>query len=832
MKYTIEHLSYIVPAISIGFLFIITSINIYFKIRRRFPVTVNCWFCNEDSRVPYDDLNKFTCPKCEQYNGFAEDGDYNCDIPAQRSAKLNKWKTSSFSSINGGSIINGRLMPYNGLCEPCNRNQELKVQQLASFEPENEAYFDEEVEDYRHKLEQAYRLCPRCERHLKRTLNKVKTNILGSKLKQIGAKGLQAFNLTLNQKSNKAVVYKKRLTFARISLAALVVISLLQSFTVSNRMNITKPKLDSIFNDNTTTFILTILSYISAMKILVLQFIQYILELPYISFIGTCAQMSIKYVYTYVSGDFWKVITTEIFELVEINVNDATDLNPGYSTVTTNVSGCFLSVFLLFMFGLCWGPVISLLLWSLGMILPTLIQETNNLEHTLVLDFVQLLLVWSTASLSIINFFVLPNKQIETISDHNSSFHRIDSDMNSDYSDESETESLLNTSMRSDISTASKRSMWNETRVLNSTIASKTPSIYSTNSLRRRSYGLSTQSIATTRTAASDINTSFGSERGFYRGSQMDLTRDRLHTSQRSFISAKSPVLCNRSQCPSAMSLQSLNKTYFNAVEPNPRSASRNSFYDVPNDFESGITHLSISGGKHFNSQMPSRTSGSWDLVGDTLRNKKAILSPSRLSLNETHHSVNQSWLAGGYWNSTSPQKKSTHPTNEYKVEQRPAAKEIFPMMSRASSKSSGFESRENSLCDDSEVERTFIVAEPTSMTHTTKLNNGLIKPQPQKPDSYQQPVAFPPSSTSSDVFANPNNKKSPNFKILSRSFSQFSLQQPQTPSHFQDDNSMLSSSQSFSSNLNQFNTANKDLPITKYQRGSLIKLHDHAMDH
>lgn len=78
---------------------------------------------------------------------YPKDGDYNCDIPAQRSAKLNKWKTSSFSSMNGS--ICGRITPNNGLCEPCNRNQELKVQQLASFEPENEAYFDEEIEEYR-----------------------------------------------------------------------------------------------------------------------------------------------------------------------------------------------------------------------------------------------------------------------------------------------------------------------------------------------------------------------------------------------------------------------------------------------------------------------------------------------------------------------------------------------------------------------------------------------------------------------------------------------------------------------------------------------------------
>lgn len=56
--------------------------------------------------------------------------------------------------MNGsiGGSISGRLIPVNGLCEPCNRNQELKVQQLASFEPENEGDFDEEIEDYRWEL--------------------------------------------------------------------------------------------------------------------------------------------------------------------------------------------------------------------------------------------------------------------------------------------------------------------------------------------------------------------------------------------------------------------------------------------------------------------------------------------------------------------------------------------------------------------------------------------------------------------------------------------------------------------------------------------------------
>lgn len=237
-------------------------------------------------------------------------------------------------------------------------------------------------------MEQAYRLCPRCERHLKRTLNKVKTNILGSKLKQIGTKGLQAFNLHLNDKTNKNVVYKKRLTFARISLATLILISLLQSITTTNQSNITKSKLDLIFNTEKTTSILTILSYVSAVKIMFLESIQFLLELPYISFGVACLQTLINYVYAYISGDVWRLLPAEIIELVESNAGEI-GTNPGSSTLTTNISGCFLSVFLLFVFGLEWGPVLSLLLWSFGMVMPSVIHNATDARQSLLLDFTQ-----------------------------------------------------------------------------------------------------------------------------------------------------------------------------------------------------------------------------------------------------------------------------------------------------------------------------------------------------------------------------------------------------------------------------------------------------------
>lgn len=239
------------------------------------------------------------------------------------------------------------------------------------------------------KLEQAYRLCPRCERHLKRTLNRVKTNILGSKLKQIGTKGLQAFNLNVNEKTNKTIVHKKRLIFARISLAALVVISVLQTFTIMNQISITKTRLDSIFNAGTTNAILTILAYISAVKIVALQLIEHLVELPYISCGVACMKIAINYVYAYLSGDFWSQLNTSIVKLVEDNVEAKNDTNISSSMLTTNVSGCFLSIFLLFLFGLGWRPVLSLLLWSSSMIIPTVAHNAENVKHILLLDFVQ-----------------------------------------------------------------------------------------------------------------------------------------------------------------------------------------------------------------------------------------------------------------------------------------------------------------------------------------------------------------------------------------------------------------------------------------------------------
>ena len=110
-------------------------------LRPRFPIRVNCWFCDKNSIVPYGNRNCWDCPHCDQYNGFGEDGNYNKAIPAQFSETLN--------SLRGSSASQESTPPQQPVtqqfCADCNRNQLIKIKQLAAFTPLHEETFDDEV---------------------------------------------------------------------------------------------------------------------------------------------------------------------------------------------------------------------------------------------------------------------------------------------------------------------------------------------------------------------------------------------------------------------------------------------------------------------------------------------------------------------------------------------------------------------------------------------------------------------------------------------------------------------------------------------------------------
>ncbi|XP_041275790.1 transmembrane protein 201 [Onychostruthus taczanowskii] len=125
-------------------------------------VTVNCWFCNQDTVVPYGNRNCWDCPNCEQYNGFQENGDYNKPIPAQYMEHLNHVVSGSPTFCDPSKPqqwVSSQIL----LCKKCNNHQTMKIKQLASFSPREEGKYDEEIEVYRHHLEQTYKLCRPCQ---------------------------------------------------------------------------------------------------------------------------------------------------------------------------------------------------------------------------------------------------------------------------------------------------------------------------------------------------------------------------------------------------------------------------------------------------------------------------------------------------------------------------------------------------------------------------------------------------------------------------------------------------------------------------------------------
>lgn len=424
----------------------------------------------------------------------------------------------------------------------------------------------------------------------------------------------------------------------------------------------------------------------------------------------------------------------------------------------------------------------------------------------------QLALTWSLTTLSFVNIASITRKEVQP-DKINTSFHRLDSESNSDISD-SDVESELDTSLRSNSSAGTNH--WNKTHILNSTIASSAASIASNASLiRQRPFTASTQSLCSLR-APPNKNTSFGSVREFKRCNQME--NDKFN--QSAFVTSSQNQL-NRSQY-----IPSQN---YADTEATLRCMSRNSLYDVPDDFESGITQLSISGigGRHVNYRKQTRIFGSSDRIRDSLQ--KSVLAPSRLNANEhAHHQ--SSWLAGGYWNNTSPQKRCNSQMNRTEQSVVTKAFDVFPMISRTSSHSSGFESmrnstnsRENSLCDDNEADRTFLFCEPAEPV--------LLKPQPKRSTIHStfSPVnGINSLSIETDqtalfrsIASSPSVQSQKSLHSLTLPTSNFLRQTPVSFSNFTN-NSTIANHEQMKSVGNLFS---KEPVMPPFQRGSLIKL-------
>uniref|UniRef100_A0A0R3RX54 Ima1_N domain-containing protein n=1 Tax=Elaeophora elaphi TaxID=1147741 RepID=A0A0R3RX54_9BILA len=185
---------------SAGSIFLSIALIFYFIYRMVRPfckVMVNCWFCNENIRISYCNRQAFICPKCGQYNGFKEDGDYDRFIPEQKYEFLNpapKRKRTDNIKMNE----NRKSVTTSGLCQRCNVQQARIQSQINKFEPRNEANFDGEFEVYKTRLYKSYPLCDDCEQVVQRKLELDKVAFIYST--QLSFKVSSAHSLLLLQK--------------------------------------------------------------------------------------------------------------------------------------------------------------------------------------------------------------------------------------------------------------------------------------------------------------------------------------------------------------------------------------------------------------------------------------------------------------------------------------------------------------------------------------------------------------------------------------------------------------------------------------------------------
>jgi len=177
--------------------------------RPHFSVRVNCHFCNQNTRVSYNQSNSFHCPHCGQYNGWDSNGDYNIQL-GMGDQGIRFVREQSKVDKQG-----------NGLCRNCNLNQELKVSQLARFNKDGQ-----ELEEYRQHLEKVYKLCAVCEDFLATKLLE-QDRKMANKLLEVR---LERSRLNSSSKGFKKNTSSQWLPFMQ-SFLALTVFSLLQDYS-------------------------------------------------------------------------------------------------------------------------------------------------------------------------------------------------------------------------------------------------------------------------------------------------------------------------------------------------------------------------------------------------------------------------------------------------------------------------------------------------------------------------------------------------------------------------------------------------------------------------
>lgn len=193
----------------------------------------------------------------------------------------------------------------------------------------------------------------------------------------------------MDRGTNKKIIQQKRKLFTKLCLFALITVAILNFYKTSQSINITKAKLETVCTPAITSSILVVLSYLTALKILAVNFFGYIYSLPYVSQLILSVKLLSSYLYFTLRGnviELFQANASQYFENISAFSAELDAKSVDNETVLLDLAGCFLSIFLIFMTGLKIGPIAALMLWSMEMALPAMFLSKHGLAEELAVD--------------------------------------------------------------------------------------------------------------------------------------------------------------------------------------------------------------------------------------------------------------------------------------------------------------------------------------------------------------------------------------------------------------------------------------------------------------
>lgn len=486
----------------------------------------------------------------------------------------------------------------------------------------------------------------------------------------------------------------KRRVFTRLCIYMLIVVAVLNLIRMGQAIAIGKLQLDSVFPTCVTNGILIFASYVAAVQHLLGLWMDSLasttwFEIGLATVNGTLLEgyrlMSASMA-SFLFGNSVGQDTSTVFSMLQTDTSFMLDL-----------AGILLSIVVLLLNGLKRnGPVVVWLLWSFKMAMPS-VESRRKVATDDIVNETLFGLANVTISIAVFVVSLLNTKDIDAAKsefhrdDPNQSVRKIYSNFNSDVSEESEDELDVSASSQHSFQQRNRSTRPLSPKTLHNTSLDSTRSF--TSSLLRDQMG-STMNLMNKSFDDSFMLNRSGAANNVY-GSQASIFDD----CQSSVSTFRPCMLRSQESLYSPKMMHPANNTStkrFTSME-NVGNGGENIF---SNDFQIGINGLNISGRPverpqpSFMPQQRQRLMASSPSISSAqLRQRKQVISPSRFNFNTTvppqQPLTQASWVAGGYWNSTSPQKKCPPvlPTID-----------LMPIVSRTSSQSSGFESRASSV--------------------------------------------------------------------------------------------------------------------------------------